>query len=906
MPVKKKIPAKEKMPVKKKIPAEKKPAAHPAAPKRSKNVYRDIFDTSAIASAVIEKDGTFSLVNHRFEELSGYSKDEVEGTKSWTELVAPGDLEKLNQYTRGLIKPDGQAPPTSFCLKDKNGTLHPMLLSLKVMPGARQAIASITENSVQKKLEQMLRAQEERYRTLVDDCPVGVYQNKLENPGRFLWGNPALVRMYGYDSLAELLKYPVRSVYADPADRDRFIDELATQGMVRNFETVQKKKDGSLFPVRITAHPRKNRNGETEWVEGIVEDLTGERLVRESGGQKQRLANAAFNSAVDVGIFTTDGSGTITLVNRGLVQMLGYTADELIGKQTPLLFHSETELAAWARLISEETGQPVTGFEILSQPVQLAIFDARECTYLTKDQRAIPVILTVASLETEDGEQLGYLFTAKEISERKMREDLFTASNLRMSEIIYNLPDATFAIDHEGRVIAWNRAMENSTGVMAADMIGRGDYEYALPFYGMRRPLLIDLIEEPDEKIREWGYTTIKRKGNAIMAENPTIDPDNTLRILWGLAAPIFNANGTRIGAIQSIADITSRWKRETALENTTRKFREILDNIGTATLIVEEDDTISFINPEFGRILGYVRDEIEGKKKWMEFVVPEDVRHLQKFAKKYALEADGPANIDVRFIRWDGEVRNALLTITRIPKTEKLVVAILDITDKIRAETAVQLANRKLNFLNSIIRHDILNQLTVLKGNLDLALQTNIDKRQGVVLEKEMAATEAIQSLITFTREYQDIGNEPPEWQDVKRSVLAARAGIRPGKITISLEIEGVEIYADRLLSNVFLHLMQNAINHGKKTTRIRLFCEESFEELHIVCDDDGIGVPPELKEKIFNRQFFNRTGLEMYLTQEILSITGIGIRETGIYGQGACFELRVPKGRYRFTAQQ
>jgi len=140
-----------------------------------------------------------------------------------------------------------------------------------------------------------------------------------------------------------------------------------------------------------------------------------------------------------------------------------------------------------------------------------------------------------------------------------------------------------------------------------------------------------------------------------------------------------------------------------------------------------------------------------------------------------------------------------------------------------------------------------------------------------------------------------------------VRQTVIKSCAGIRLGEISLDVEIEGVGIYADRLLSSVFSHLIENAIRHGEKTTRIRIFCEESFEELHIVCEDDGIGIPPDAKEKIFHRQFFSRTGLQMYLVQEILSITGISIRETGIYGTGACFELRVPKGGYRFlTAQQ
>lgn len=494
-----------------------------------------------------------------------------------------------------------------------------------------------------------------------------------------------------------------------------------------------------------------------------------------------------------------------------------------------------------------------------------------------------------------------------DVTAKKRLDETFRYSSLQMSGVIYNLPDATFAIDQKGLVIAWNRAMENITGVKAGDILGKGDYEYALSFYGSRRPMLIDLIAEPDEKILEWGYSGVKRKGAALMAETQTTDTGNNKRAIWSLAAPIFNDGGTRVvGAIETFSDITESRRRETALEDSVLRFREILDNIGAATIIIEEDGTISFINPEFGRILGYMRDEIEGKMKWMEFVVPEDARRLQAHWKNEELRGDSPTRSEIRFIRWDGEVRNALLTITRIPGTQKLVVAILDITDKIRAETAVQLANRKLNLLNSIIRHDILNQLTVLKGNLELAREQNTDPVQGAVLAKELAATNAIQSLITFTRDFQDIGIEPPEWQDVKKSVLVSCAGIRFGDITFSVEIEGVEIYADRLLPNVFFYLVKNAIRFGKKTTCIRIFCEESFEELHIICQDDGVGIAPEAKEKIFSRRFFSQAGPELYLARELLSITGISIRETGTCGEGACFELRVPRGGYRFIAQE
>ena len=125
------------------------------------------------------------------------------------------------------------------------------------------------------------------------------------------------------------------------------------------------------------------------------------------------------------------------------------------------------------------------------------------------------------------------------------------------------------------------------------------------------------------------------------------------------------------------------------------------------------------------------------------------------------------------------------------------------------------------------------------------------------------------------------------------------AAASIRTGSVVLSVDTDRVEIYADHLLERVFFHLIDNAVRYGRKIKNLRFFCKESFEELLVICEDDGIGIPPDAKEKIFNRQFFQNTGLDMYLSRQILSITGVSIRETGIYGAGARFEIRYPKGR-------
>jgi PAS domain S-box-containing protein len=110
------------------------------------------------------------------------------------------------------------------------------------------------------------------------------------------------------------------------------------------------------------------------------------------------------------------------------------------------------------------------------------------------------------------------------ISDEKRLEDAFGHDYLQMSGVIYNIPEATFAIERSGRVIAWNRAIEELTGIPAADILGKGGYEYALPFFRDRRPMIVDLIFASDGEIEALGYTGIQWTGNSLSAETPVTD----------------------------------------------------------------------------------------------------------------------------------------------------------------------------------------------------------------------------------------------------------------------------------------------------------------------------------------------------------------------------------------------
>ena len=219
-------------------------------------------------------------------------------------------------------------------------------------------------------------------------------------------------------------------------------------------------------------------------------------------------------------------------------------------------------------------------------------------------------------------------------------------------------------------------------------------------------------------------------------------------------------------------------------------------------------------------------------------------------------------------------------------------------------SEAAFQIANKKLHLLSSITRHDIKNQLLALMGFIELSKEKSMDPEMQRYLEREETAAQAIQRQIEFTKNYEDIGVHAPMWQDIGVHVNALRTLIPPGEFEISVNVEGLEVLADPLLEKVFENLIDNSRRHGDRVRHISFSSMQYGQDnLAIVYEDDGIGVHEEEKERIFEKGFGKNTGLGLFLSREILAITGLTIKESGIYGKGVRFEILVPKGKFRFT---
>ncbi len=520
------------------------------------------------------------------------------------------------------------------------------------------------------------------------------------------------------------------------------------------------------------------------------------------------------------------------------------------------------------------------------------------------------------------------------------------------SDIISFLPDGMFAVDLKGRVIAWNKTMEEMTGLSAGDVLGQGDYIYSLPFYEEKRPMLIDLILNWDEG---WAkkYQAIRREADKIIAE---IFISHIYQgkgaFFWAVASPLYDSNGTVIGAIESLRNIGDRIQTEITLAETIQqyssiideqdeilhtlypdkavagdepvsdqnraRFRSIFDYFSVSYQSLDEMWRIIDTNGPWSMLLGYGHDEVIGRS-FEEIWAPE-TRHL--FTPFFAefMETGTLLNREIHLVRKNGDRFVALFTgrIQREAETGRFIRShciLHDITDQKELEWEIEFhskeiehvadalaeANKKLNILSSVTRHDILNKLTILTGYMEIEKDLTTDPVLLSYIRKQAEASEEIRHQIQFTRFYQDIGVQAPEWHDIERSVCEEAAHLPMKGIILTVLLSGIAVMADPLISKVFYNLMENSIRHGDSVTSIRISAIESGEQLTIFYEDDGVGIPTTDKELVFQRGFGKNTGFGLFLVREILAITGITVSETGIEGSGVRFEIMVPKEKYR-----
>lgn len=359
---------------------------------------------------------------------------------------------------------------------------------------------------------------------------------------------------------------------------------------------------------------------------------------------------------------------------------------------------------------------------------------------------------------------------------------------------------------------------------------------------------------------------------------------------------------------LETFIDDTPRMQMQAELQESRERLSSILQASPVGVFEAKSDGILIYVNERWEEMIGMTL-ETTNQRGWADIHMPLDKARISKeMWRKFQTRMQ--SHSEYRFMKPDGTIiwlyGQSVPVYDSDGSVRGIVGTITDITDRKRIEDAIHLANKKLNLMNDITRHDILNTITGIFGLIDMAVATGNKEDLSQLLGQIKEEGVLIQRQITFTRDYQGVGVNAPLWQNVRE--VAGRAiknVIHPG-IAIVIDIEDTEIFADPLLEKVFYNLVDNALRYGERVNTIRFYYQISDSGLALICEDNGVGVPQGTKGRIFERGVGKNTGMGLFLTREILMITSISIKETGIPGKGARFEMLIPNGMWRFVSAQ
>ena len=336
-------------------------------------------------------------------------------------------------------------------------------------------------------------------------------------------------------------------------------------------------------------------------------------------------------------------------------------------------------------------------------------------------------------------------------------------------------------------------------------------------------------------------------------------------------------------------------------------KFHRLFDTTDYGIIILDTDtrkiiDANSFIVTLTGYSLEYLLGRNLGEIGFSKEAMPAEqfFTELEKTGyihyKDIPLVTKSGKIIDVEFIS----------KTTSLNGHQVIQYSIYDITDRKRAESARILSRKNLDMFSSMIRHDILNQLMVVSGSLELAGYGIQEPDLLKHLARAQTATKTIQRQIIFTREYENLGADTPTWQQVSTIIRRAFLEVETESIILNIEQDSPDVFADPLFEKVFYHLFNYSCKYGEKVSLIEVTFHYTTAELIITVADDGIGISPENKDHLFEWRSGNEKTPGLFLAQKILASTGITIKETGEFKKGTRFEIIVPRDGFQTGSRQ
>ena len=610
-------------------------------------------------------------------------------------------------------------------------------------------------------------------------------------------------------------------------------------------------------------------------------------------------------------IYAKDKEGRFILANKAVAVFFDTTIKALIGNNDVSFARSPEE----ARAMNEkdlsviDSGRPqnISIEEIVDTHGRARFVQTNKIPLLSWDETT-PAVLSVSV----------------DITGTKMAEDALRESESRLLDIIDFLPDATFAIDLKGKVIAWNRAMEDMSGVSKIDIMSQGRYGYAVPFYGQARPALADLILQ-DNKGIEKKYDYVVKDNNKLISE--TFAPylyGGKGAYIWVVAAPLYDSNGNITGAIESIRDITERKKAEELLQRHSETIEQSLDGIVMADL----EGKILYINRAWASMHGYTTDEVKGMHINI-FHTQEQLENWVFPFNKKAIEK-GSHRDNLWHVKKDGTIFPTLMSAFMLKNKKGDLVAVIgiarDITEELKMENQL-LQAQKMEVVGRLaggIAHDLNNMLSPILGYAEIILAGMHDNNPlfDNVSQIKKAAENArtlTQELLAFSRKQVlemkvvDLAEVVASYGKMLRRtirediVIQIRQNISKGAVRVDVGQMG------QILMNLAVNAQDAMTRGGTIIIEINdIILDESQalpsqdmlpgEYVAMTFSDTGTGMNAKILENIFEPFFTTKergkgTGLGLATVYGIVKQHGGHIVVYSELGIGTTFKIYLPR---------
>jgi PAS domain S-box-containing protein len=827
-------------------------------------------DNASYMITWIGENGRFVYMNNQAQRMLGYHyrdvisksfKDIFEGVfpLPWDEIWEVIKQEQQYSFETVLTTSKGIEIPAD------------MVLNYLEFKGKQYCCCFAKDITERKRAEETLRDNEARLRLSVQSVNIGLWDWDLKN--NTVHFSPEWKSQLGYrdDEISNSFNEWEKRVHPDDVTLalQKVNNFLANPQSRHEIEVRMQHKDGSYRWITALADVLRDADGTPVRMLGCHIDITERKMAEEAIKQSEIRYHSLFEKMLE------GYSYCKILFDQNIPKDFVYI-------EVNSAFETLTGLK---NVAGRKVSEVIPGIHD-SNPELLRKYSRVALTGRTEQFETYLPLLELYLSITVYSQQKGYFIAMFEnITERKRAEIALRESQELFATTFYSGPlMLTISDINTGRYLDINDAFTSVSGFSRDETIGKTSIELGWITPEDRESLLLDL--KTKGKVTGKEIRLKKKNGESV----------------WCLFFGKIIIVSGKEQFLSLAEDITERKNIETALE----MHGEIVQNLAEGVVLISASDgKIVYANPRFESMFGYDENELIGRPI-SEVNAPGD-KNPQTTADEIInnLEINGTWSGEVFNIRKDGTTFWCHATVSTFdhPQYGPVWVSVhLDITKRKRAEEALRVANKKLNLFSTVTRHDINNQMTIMRVFINRLERELPEGSFTEYFHKINASGDQISALIQLTKSYENIGVNTTDWQDIRTLVEAATKDVELGPVRLENEIpDGIELFADPLITKVFYNLLENAIRHGKTLTKIQFTAKEYDGNLIIFCEDDGVGVVAEDKERIFKRGYSKDTRMSLFVAHEILDITDISIRETGEPGKGSRFEIIVPNGMHR-----